>query len=321
MEENKKVAVLASFNNKTQCTNWKGYKIAFETRFKNFKHFDACEETPEKILNQVIEYKPDYYFILLYLGLKQDLKRLKDGCPNCKIILHYQDYNLRPEILALPASKYLDIMFLSNKDQIPKYKELLGLDKIFYMLSGCYVPTEQATINPEYKDKIIFIGRILNNPDLAHIHGYRSKFYHSIKQHLGDRLVNINESVFPARGNVYDRMPELYSSAQYSLSIDHWLPEIDGFTSNRIWTILILGGLPIIQRWKGMEDFGFIDKVNCFIFDPWDVKQFLDILKYADNLSEEERKIIRGRANKLGLERHTHHNRLESMMEIIGEEL
>jgi len=51
---------------------------------------------------------------------------------------------------------------------------------------------------------------------------------------------------------------------------------MDGYTSNRIWAIMNFGGVPLMQEWPGMAEFGLEDGKTCISFKPWDKHELVE---------------------------------------------
>jgi len=315
MATSKKWAVIATFNTQGRCTNWRGWVQVMRRNFPgSWKHWDILERrNHHEIEQEILKYSPDHLLILLADGLKLNLSLIKTG--KTKIIFYFADWTDRPEETVTQYTHCIDWMFLSNKDQIQTYKDLYRINNVNYLPMSCYKHSPIIPYNPDYSEKMIFVGNIIVGPNGDEIHGRRSKWWWDLKQTYGDSLVNINEPTYPKRNYIYDSLPAIYNSAKYSINMDAHRPQMDGYTSNRIWAILNFNGLCLTNYFKGMEDLGLRDSENCIVFNsPEEFRR--KVSHYDDN--PELREVIRQNGWELAVNMHTHQNRLEEILNVIG---
>jgi hypothetical protein len=315
--DNRRVAVLATTESQGRCTNWRGYSQALDEYFNEVKYYDLINMNWKGIGESLVEYSPDILFILHPDGLACNIPEVKDKT-NCIVLFHYMDYN--PDITQIKLHDIpVDLMFLSNKEQIPEYEQEFGI-RPHYCPIACYEYEGEFPYNPEYADKIVFVGSVVEGDNKENIHYHRSEFYRALKDVYDDKLVNINEPVYPERNDIYDLLPEIYNSAKYCLSIDGWYPDrtFDGYTSNRIWAIMNFNGLPLVQEWKGMKDFGLVDGETCITFKPWDLHELCSKLRHYD-VDVWDRNRIRSNALKTGRKLNTTRERLKVIMGVVND--
>lgn len=131
--------------------------------------------------------------------------------------------------------------------------------------------------------QVLFIGD-LNN---AVYHRGRSQ----IARALGAKV--INSRTRDGRLNVESRMPELYASARFSLSMSPLAP---GYTSVRTYSILACGGCLLLHRFPGADEI-FTDGENAILFDSTD--------EASAKMREADRDRIAENGRKLHATRHT----------------
>lgn len=311
----KKIAVLATLKTQGRCTNWRGWKQVLDAYKLNWRDWDYIQMGADlqEIQRQVREWNPDIVLLLLNDFLRMDLKALKEAT-GCLLIFFCGDYHLKP--LITPNCEYLDYMFISNEDQVEWYEYTYKIKNVFYMPTACYLPDPgHIEYDDRYRNKMVFVGNILPLRQVTGLHAWRSILWSDLKRHYKDRLENINEMEYPARNDVYDQLPVIYSSSMYSLNLDARAPRMRGYTSNRIWAILNFGGLCVTNAFEGMESLGLIDGETCIVFR--DVDDFKEKVQLYDN-SPKARQAIRAAGRELGNARHTHFNRFEEMMDVIN---
>jgi len=315
MDTQQRWAVLATFRTQARCTNWRGWEQAMEESFHGrWKDWDLRDGTwPIAIEDQILDFNPTHILILLADGLELNLGRLK--CKGAKLIYFFADYWDTFENLNTTLTHHLDFMFLTNKDQIPKYQELLRIQEVHYVPMACYRHDGDFNKNPGATYDIIFVGNIYGNSGDNGIHGRRSDWWHQMKRIYGNRMSNINEPQYPARSIIYDLLPTIYSNSKYSLNMDAYKPAMRGYTSNRIWAILNFRGLCVTAEFNGMRELGLYDGENCIVFDS--PAEFDEKIRFYDQRPE-LRDLIREKGYDLGRTKHTHQQRLEKMQEIMS---
>ncbi len=136
--------------------------------------------------------------------------------------------------------------------------------------------------------RIVFVGDVANQT----YHRGRAELCRAI----GATVVNARER--SARLEVEGKMPGLYSSARYVLSVS---PAAPGYTSVRTYSILACGGLMLLRRFPGSDSL-FRDGEHAIVFDePADLLPRLAEL----DADPEARARIAAAGRRLHAERHT----------------
>jgi hypothetical protein len=144
--------------------------------------------------------------------------------------------------------------------------------------------------------RVAFVGDIVN----PKYHATRK----TVCRAIGARVINARER--SARLAIEAKLPEIYGSSRYSLSLS---PPAPGYTSIRTYSILACGGLLVLQRFPGCDQI-FRDGDDAILFDsPSELKERLVDLdgKPAERLR------IADNGRRLHAERHTVAHRVLSI--------
>jgi hypothetical protein len=144
--------------------------------------------------------------------------------------------------------------------------------------------------------RVVFVGDLLN----PRYHAARQ----TICRELRAKVINSRER--QVRLSVEAKLPEIYGSSVYSLSLSPLAP---GYTSIRTYSILACGGLLVLQRFPGCERL-FRDGEHAILFDT--VGELKERLAGLDG-DEAERRRIADNGRRLHAERHTVAHRVLSI--------
>jgi hypothetical protein len=313
IDSSKRIAVVATFQTQGRCTNWRGWVQAMDHYFKEWASWDCILKNAKDMTKGILEYNPDIVLILLKDGLQMDLQAIK--ATGATLVFWFADY-ADDIAMPIPHAPHIDYMILTNKDQMPIYREKFPGAKVSYLPMSCYkMEPHKIEYDMTLRGKIVFVGMLYDVKAHSGIHLWRSTLWHQLRKTHEDRLVNINEPCYPERNNIYDQLPKIYNSAQYCLNMDANLPGMDGYTSNRIWAILNMNGLCLTNSFKGMKQLGLEDSINCITFGGLD--ELVDKIKFYDE-QPALRDTIRAKGYELGRTQHTHFNRIKEMFEVIN---
>jgi len=244
----KKVALVLSDYPELEkyCPNFNGMRKGLEDLKIPYKFISARPELDPK---EVYEYEPD----LIVYGLVDILKelgkcrRIREACPNAKIVFWYGDYrDKRTGFLIGNYSRLIDVMFVSNDAQSEFWKQNLRISEVHYLPLGC-TPIENPIINEKFNFPFVFVGGL--NGTKAFI--TRMNYINEIKSKSELKIISSYEPSL--RKKVFEAMPEIYSTAKVILDVSHFT-DVKGYTSNRYFIIPAYYGLPLTKRFPGCEE-------------------------------------------------------------------
>lgn len=144
--------------------------------------------------------------------------------------------------------------------------------------------------------RVAFVGDLLN----PRYHATRK----AVCRAIGATVINSRER--SERLAIEARLPEIYGSATYSLSLS---PRAPGYTSIRTYSILACGGLLVLQRFPGCDRL-FRDDEHAILFDS--AGELRERLSGLDG-DEVRRRRIADSGRRLHAERHTIAHRVLSI--------
>lgn len=111
------------------------------------------------------------------------------------------------------------------------------------------------------------------------------------------------------------RQAQIYANAKMALSIsqtsDYW-----GYTSDRLYNISASQCAPLVKRFRGMEEHGYVDGETCIVWSTMD--EMVDkALYYKEH--DQERESIAAASRQLILDRHLWSHRIQSLFTILGD--
>ena len=111
----------------------------------------------------------------------------------------------------------------------------------------------------------------------------------------------------------YAHNATLYGDSRMGLSLS-WSAELYGYTSDRLYNVAATGCPPVVLRFPGMEDHGFIDEETCIAWST--VPELLEKVKYYKSRGP-RREAIGRRARAMTLERHTWDARVKELFRLL----
>jgi len=165
-------------------------------------------------------------------------------------------------------------------------------------------------------------------PEVYHDIVFLASGYSPKRQELGQFLKslsgNINLGLYGsgwpknwAKGeNLYNfkEACKIYRGAKIAIGDSQW-PE-SGFVSNRIFQILAAGNCVLCHQWfRGMEELGLIDGVNCIIWRDYNDLRTKIIDCLSDNIRREQ---IAMAGEQLALNRHSFDTRVQELFNLLN---
>lgn len=229
------------------CPNFRGMQDGLKEMGIEYRLI-TCR--PELDVQKVIDYQPDLVVYGLLDMVKHKIWRneIREKLPNAKIIMWYGD--LRDDMTGQIDADLseIDMMFVSNNAQNEYYEKKWKVKKCHFMPLGCSVYT------PSYREDLdfpfIFVGAKITGSWFVN----RAKEIVALES-SGLKVINAPaDRANGLRAAIMEQLPDLYYSSKIVLDISHFT-DIDGYTSNRYWTIPASGGFALTKRWPGCEQF------------------------------------------------------------------
>jgi hypothetical protein len=246
----------------------------------------------------------------------------KEYSDNCQFINWNGDY--WPDQLlhdkGLNLARSFDLMTCINRDVVRQH-QAAGINTQYWQIG--WEPDGR-----NHQPEVFYDDGRNHQPEVFYDVVFLASGYSKARQKLGGFLVHQPGEIglygngWPegmSKGqNLYNfkEACKIYRGAKLAIGDSQW-PE-SGFVSNRIFQILAAGGCALCHQWfKGYEELGLIDNVNCIIW-----KNQVDLgqkLKYwltpanADRLKE-----IAAAGEQLALSRHSFENRVDELWQMLG---
>ncbi|MBU1863270.1 MAG: glycosyltransferase [Candidatus Omnitrophica bacterium] len=275
--------------------DWDGLVHAFDELGWDYLLLECMRNMDYDLLRKaVLEYKPDYIFVMLKETLpflqyiKNDCKRL-----GIKTIFWYCDPDT-PWDMNLDG--VLDYMFLTNQGQIEEYKKTLHIKNVYFMAQAIspYVMYRQSCTK---RYDVGFIGAISK----ASLHDTRRRIMRSLSKRY---CVGI-------RNNIRNDVTEFYSKSRMVFGGSDF--SFDLYTSNRLWVALGCGAAYLTYKFPGIEKL-IRNREQVLWFETID--ELLEIVDYYLK-HEREREQIGKNAAELTHDKHTYTHRLHNIFDIV----
>jgi len=288
------------------CPHWRGAREALREMGHRFVFLDMRYDY--KFADKVVEYKPDLIIYGLYdiIDNEKDRITIARKLPNAKKVLWYGDYrdDEVSDIKRVDCENSLDKIFVSNNGQNDFFKEKLRVDTHFLPLS-CYKVKKRKVV-PSLNYKTVFIGSHKNRDGLW---GQRYKLLEKINNK--QKITFIDSNQYKMRSAIYELMPEIYGSSDFSLDVSHFW-HIKGYTSNRGWIIPMCYGAALTKRFPDCEKL-YPEGTKIYFDTPEEAIE--KIRYYKNNKSKLEK--IRESGHKYTLEHHTYAHRFKQMFKLL----
>lgn len=189
----------------------------------------------------------------------------------------------------------VDMIFLCNKEYLKGYEDKYGAPA--YFMPQCGIDTEFPSEEPITWD-VLFIGNFSTQWHIG-----RKEILDEFKKELNTKVIT---------GEFYTKNQKyLYKNTPISLAIS---PQVEGYTSNRLYNILSSGGFCLALWFPGIEDL-FENKKHLVWFK--NAEEGVELAKYYLT-HESERSGIAHSGKKLYDERHTAKHRLDAIFDLMG---
>lgn len=292
------------------CTHWSGLKQAMDILKSKDSTFEwaffSCREN-KGFTKQIIDWRPDIVvYGLIDMAINNEARQIiRDGLPNATICFWYADLrNGATGQIETDLSKTVDKMFLSNDGQKEFIKKHFNMEDVTYV-GQAVQPIPKPQIADKAKTRFLFIGAKSDRPGFKE----RCDLITELERTQGLRVVNGN---LPSeRSKIYQAMPKLYSSAQFSLDISHFW-DIEKYTSNRFWVIPGFWGFALTKRFPGHEDL-YPESVRVY----WDtIEELQEKMKYYSEHESERLDMIK-KGWQHTVDNHTYVHRLQKILSMV----
>jgi len=188
----------------------------------------------------------------------------------------------------------VDTIFLCNKQFLKDYERHFGA-KVYYMSQTGYdIPIEKGR---DITWDVVFIGE-------------RNHFYHKNRAQYLEELAKFNFKHISGEKTTVDQK-WIYNMTPISIAIS---PQMEGYTSNRLYNILSSGGFCLTLWFPGIEDLFENKKHLVWFKSPEEMKELIEYyLKHP-----KKRDKIAKAGKKLYDEKHSGKCRLYSMLNLLN---
>jgi len=250
------------------------------------------------LLERIKIFNPD----ILWTGSKLVIDFFKKYCEffrnsNIKVIYWFWDVKTP---IKFNFKNVIDYMFVTTKDDIPKYKQAYNIDKVFWM---------PASITPEFIHRNKSIKEIYDIGFAGSLdrrfHKKRTEIVEYIQQNFDLKIFN----------NIYNNLPEYYTQCKIVLGGSPDQKDLELYSSNRIYVCMSCGCCFITNYFKSLETLAENEK-HLLWFNNLDELSFL-LKKYLSD--ERLREEIQKSSQKLALDNHTYIKRIKNILDIIND--
>lgn len=270
-------------------------ELGYETLFLDIRK----DKNYENLRAKILDFRPD----ILWLGLidclpfikwmEKDIKDLKKR--GGRVIYWFCDHR-EPEPMDL--GELIDVMFLSNADQLEDYRKAYGIDKVYYMPQAC-TPAFMHRLNLQEIYDIGFTGSLTGR-----LHKKRTRLLKKLSRKYN---VVIKSDTRNYIANFYSKSRIVFGM---SLNSDKYL-----YTSNRFFVALGCGAFYLCELFSGIEKLAQNHK-HLVWFET--EKELFELIEYYLE-HDIERETIRRNAQLLAHSKHTYIARIQNMIDIIDD--
>lgn len=243
-----------------------------------------------------------------------DIRDLRGACGNATKFVNWNGDYWPDQLLddkGLSLARSFDLMTTVNRNVMEKH-QAAGINTQYWQI-GWEPDGRGHEPNAQQKHDVVFLAS-----------GYSEK-----RQQLGVELISfgLNREVgiygggwptgYSKGQNMYNfkEACKIYRGAKIAIGDSQW-PE-SGFVSNRIFQILAAGNCVLCHQWfRGIEELGLADKVNCLIWK--DLDELIQIIEYwlSDSNSQKLSRIA-AEGEKLALEKHSFDARVSELWQML----
>lgn len=198
------------------------------------------------LLKKILKLNPD--LVLIY---SKDIPYsvLQEICPRYQTAMFYPDPEGTKDQKLLRYGALVDLLFITNKSQLPELKSL-GIKHPIYCMQGCDRDVHRiiATKNKKWASEVAFIGRPWKENRIKLLQAINEKY--QLKTWGGrwrdHNLSCLKSSIYP------DEYAKICYAAKIILGCDPSF-ELEGYFSNRTWITLGCGGFLLTNYTPGLE--------------------------------------------------------------------
>lgn len=246
----------------------------------------------------------------------QTFLRIRKRFPNVLLVNWEADPHVPLTPFHFEIARAADYHFTISPDLIPIYASK-GVYNVGYWPIG--VEDEYLADFPrgDFKWDVVFLGS--RYPDDSYpLAKLRTEvvetFFHNPKISLGLWGFGWKDlGDIPYSGEAHAENADRYRRARLGLSISQ-VNTLEYYSSDRLYNIAATGCPPLVHRFKGMEEHGFVDGETCIVWNT--IEEAVEKAQYYIE-HEEERERIGAAARELMLRRHTWDRRVEEFFELI----
>lgn len=276
---------------------WDTQARAFERLGYNILILDIKDNSFNFILKRIKLFNPD----ILWTGGKLVIEFLKENhkfFEKSKIKVIYWLWDVKTPI-TYDFRDIIDYMFVTTKDDIPKYQQTYNIDNLYWM---------PASITPEIIQKNEFIEEIYDIGFAGSLdkrfHKKRTEIVEFIQQHFNVKFFSI----------IYNNLPEYYSQCRIVLGGSPDQKDLELYMSNRIFVCMACSSCFLTNYFKGLKLLAENEKHLIWYNTKEEIVSL--IKKYLSN--QQLRENIGKNARILAEEKHNYLSRIENMLDIIN---
>ncbi|MBD3215944.1 MAG: glycosyltransferase, partial [Candidatus Lokiarchaeota archaeon] len=267
-------------------------ELGYQIQTLDFKDYSFAQ-----IIKFIKIYKPD----ILWTAGKVAIPLLIENSEffkkrNMKIVYWFWDVR---EPINYDFSDIIDVMFISSRGEIPKYKKCYNLNRIYYMPTPISPQLLCINHNIEKVYEIGFTGMMDKGPS----HKTRTSHIKYLKSKFNLKIVNF----------IYNNVPEFYSKCKIVFGGSPDFSELELYASFRMYYVLCCGSCYLTKYFPGLERLAENEKHLLWYNDIKEVPKLID--KYIKN--DALRKRIENNARNLAIEKYHYKVRIENMMNIV----
>lgn len=288
------------------CTHWTGIDAAFKRMPHEYRRF--CCRYDEIFAERIVEWKPDVLvYNLIDMALEQEEKSrwIREKLPNTKIVFWYTDCRT-PQTgqIQTNISSYVDLFITSSEDPHKFHEKHFGMKPEW--VGQAAEPTPSPVYSQKAATRFLFVGGKYDRPGFKQ----RLEIVNELEENHGLKVVSGHSP--EERAKVYEAMPLLYGSAQFTLDISHFW-DIPKYTSNRYWVIPAYWGFCMTKRFPKHEE--LVPETHHVYWDTAD--ELVDKMSFYETHEDERRKMI-VRGWEYAKDHHTYEHRINRILGLLG---
>ncbi len=278
---------------------WDSQARAFKKLGYKIQIFDIEDYSFNYALKHIKKFNPDILWIGGKIGY-DFLEKYAGFFRGSKIKIVYWHWDIINPI-KFDFKGIIDYMFITSKGEIPLYKKMYNLDRIYY------VP---VAIMPEIIHRNKFIKEVYDvgfAGQLNYFHPFykeRTAMFNFIGKYYKVKLFK----------KIYNNLSEHYSQCKIVFGGTPYFKNLELYASNRPYIAMASGCCFITNYFKGIEKLAKNEEHLLWYKTKDDLKNLLE--KYLNN--DSLRKRIQRNAEKLAREKHNYISRINNMLDIVN---